>query len=67
MQKRSNGPAPDVGSRMIDRLEVAERESSDPDEKDRLAQIASSLRSAIIAGFVKRPSETNEADESDET
>lgn len=67
MEKLSNGSTPDEKSRLIDQLEDAERKSNDPAEKDRLAQLAACLRSAIVAGFVRRQSDTEEADKYDET
>jgi hypothetical protein len=58
-------PTPDESADLINQLETAEQESNDPVEKDRLEQLSSQFRTAIVADFVKRPQETDEADSKD--
>jgi hypothetical protein len=67
MQNPSDGSTPKEKSRLIDQLEDAEQQATDTAEKAKMAQLTSQLRSAIVTAFVERPSDTDEAENKDET
>jgi hypothetical protein len=67
MKKPLDESTPEGKSRLLDQLEDAERTTNDPASKDQLEQVASDLRSAIVAGFIKRPWEADGSDNEDET